>query len=97
MNGDQGGAEYESLEVGKREELLLVGGLASQLHASVSQGRICLDKCTCCQTEIQVADQTFVSSSHSMLTPGRPDTSSNPIKQAPGRVSTGGPIFTSLV
>ena len=31
----------------------------SQLHASVSQGRICSDKCTCCHTEMEVADQTF--------------------------------------
>ena len=26
---------------------------------SVSQGRICSDNCTCCHTEIEVADQTF--------------------------------------
>ena len=38
---------------------LLVGGLTSQQHASVSQGRICSDNCTCCHTEIEVADQTF--------------------------------------
>ena len=36
-----------------------VGGcLTSQQHASVSQGRICSDKFTCCQTEMEVADQT---------------------------------------
>ena len=28
-------------------------------QASVSQGRICTDNCTCCHTEIEVADQTF--------------------------------------
>ena len=33
--------------------------LMSQQHASVSQGRICSDKFTCCYTEIQVADQTL--------------------------------------
>ena len=38
---------------------LLVGCLTSQQHASVSQGRICSDKLTCCHTEIEVADQTF--------------------------------------
>ena len=38
---------------------LLVGCLTSQQHASVSQGRICSDNCTCCHTEIEVADQTF--------------------------------------
>ena len=29
-----------------------------QVDASVSQGRICSDKCTCCQTEIEAKDQT---------------------------------------
>ena len=38
---------------------LLVGCLASQQHASVSQGWICSDKFTCCHTEIEVADPTF--------------------------------------
>ena len=33
--------------------------LMSQQHASVSQGRICSDNCTCSHTEIEVADQTF--------------------------------------
>ena len=40
-------------------ELLLVGCLASQQHASVSQGRICVDNLTCCHIEIEVADPTF--------------------------------------
>ena len=31
---------------------LLVGSSTSQQHASVSQGRICSDNFTCCQTEI---------------------------------------------
>ena len=38
---------------------LLVGCLTSQQYASVSQGRTCSDKTTCCHTEIEVADQTF--------------------------------------
>ena len=38
---------------------LLVPCLTSQQHASVSQGRICLDNFTCCHTETEVADQTF--------------------------------------
>ena len=38
---------------------LLVGCLAPQQQASVSQGRICSDNFTCCLTEIEVADQTF--------------------------------------
>ena len=36
-----------------------VACLTSQQHASVSQGRICSDKFTCCHTEIKDADQTF--------------------------------------
>ena len=36
-----------------------VGCLTSQQQASVSQGRICSDKFTCCHTEIEVADPTF--------------------------------------
>ena len=38
---------------------LLVGCLTSQQQASVSQGRICSDKFTCCHTETEVADPTF--------------------------------------
>ena len=38
---------------------LFVGCLTSLQHASVSQGRICSNNCTCCQTEIEIADQTF--------------------------------------
>ena len=38
---------------------LFVYYLTSQQHASVFQGWICLDKSTCCQTEMEVADQTF--------------------------------------
>ena len=36
-----------------------VGCLTSQQQASVSQGRICSDKFTCCHTELEVADPTF--------------------------------------
>ena len=38
---------------------LLVGCLTSRQHASVSQGRICLDNVTCCHTETDAADPTF--------------------------------------
>ena len=37
----------------------LLACLTSQQHASVSQGRICSDNCTCCHTEVEVANQTF--------------------------------------
>ena len=38
---------------------LFVCCLSSQQHASVSQGWIYSDNCTCCHTEIEGADQTF--------------------------------------
>ena len=39
--------------------LLLVGCLTFQQQASVSQGWICSDISTSCQTEVEAADQTF--------------------------------------
>ena len=39
--------------------LLLVACFTSQQHASLSQGRICSDNCTCCHTETEVTNQTF--------------------------------------
>ena len=41
------------------EDVLFVGCLSSQQHASVSQGRICTDNFTSCHTETEAADQTF--------------------------------------
>ena len=43
----------------KVHRALFVGCSTSQQQASVSQGRICTDNCTCCYTETEVADQTF--------------------------------------
>ena len=39
--------------------LFVVCCVTSRQHASVSQGRICSDKFTCCHTEIEVADPNF--------------------------------------
>ena len=39
--------------------MVFVGCVTSQQHACVSQGRINSDNCTCCRTEIEVADKTF--------------------------------------
>ena len=36
----------------------MVGCLKFQQRVCVSQGRICSDKCTCCPTETEIADQT---------------------------------------
>ena len=79
-------------------KMLLVGCLASQQHASVSHGRICSDKFTCCHTEIEVADQTFHLTQSQYTDTGPTSPSTDPIThQAPGRVATGVPIFKSLV
>ena len=57
--------------------LLFVGCLTSEQHARVSQGRICSDNFTCCNTE--VADQTFylIQSQHADTGPTGP--SADPI------------------
>ena len=69
--------------------LLFVACLTSQQHASVSQGRICSDMCTCCHTETEVAHDTF----HlSILTSGQPVPALTLLRQAPGV-----PFFKSLV
>ena len=73
---------------------LLVGCLTSQQQASVSQGRICSDKFTCCHTEIEVADQTFYLS-QSQYTGARPTSpSADPITPDAWLEV---PIFESLV
>ena len=51
--------------------LLICLFVGSQQYASVSQGRMCSDNCTCCHTETEAADQTF-HLTHSILTPGQP-------------------------
>ena len=57
----------------------LVGCLTSQQHASVSQGRICEDKFTCCHTEIEVADQTFYLTQSQYTDTGPTSLSADPI------------------
>ena len=63
--GREGEREREESE-GERERggggrvCLLVACLTSQQQASVSQGRICSGNFTCCHTETDVADQTFL-------------------------------------
>ena len=60
---------------------LLVGCLTSQQQASVSQGRICSDKFTCCHTEIEVADQTFYLTQSQYTNTGPTSPSADPITQ----------------
>ena len=68
-----------SEEPGKTVLLLFVGCLASQRHASVSQGRICTDNFTCCHTEIDVADQTFYLTQSQYTDTGLTSPSTDPI------------------
>ena len=58
---------------------LFVGCLTSQQQASVSQGRICSDKFTCCHTEIEVADQTFYLTQSQYTDTGPTSPSADPI------------------
>ena len=79
---------------GHHNELVgcLLAYLTPQQHVSVSQGRICLDKFTCCHTEIEVADQTLY------LTPSQytdTEPTSSALTEAPGRLATGLPFFQS--
>ena len=76
---------------------LLVACLTSQQQASVSQGQICTDNFTCCHTEIEAANQTFHLTQSQYTDTGPTSPSADPIRQAPGRVATGVPIFKSLV
>ena len=58
---------------------LFVGCSTSQQHASVSQGRICSDSCTCCHTETEVADQTFYLTQSQYTDTGWTSPSADPI------------------
>ena len=53
---------------------LLVACLTSLQQASVSQGRICSDNCTCCHTGVQAADPTccLIHSQHTDTGPTSP-------------------------
>ena len=58
---------------------LLVGCLTSQQQASVSQGWIYSDNCTCCHTETEVADQTFYLTQSQYTDTGPTSPSADPI------------------
>ena len=63
----------------RKMQLLLVGCLTSQQHASVSQGRICSDNSTCCHTEIEVADPTFYLTQSQYTDTGPTSSSTDPV------------------
>ena len=75
------------------QSLLLTGCLTSQLHAHVSQERICSDNCTCCHTETEVANQAC-HLTQSQNTDTEP-TSPTADPATPGRTTTGVPILKS--
>ena len=68
--------------------------LTSQQHASVSQGRICADNCTCCHTEGEVADPTFYLTQSHYTDTGPTSPSADPVM--PGAWQ-GVPIFNLVV
>ena len=59
--------------------LLFVSCLTSQLHASVSQGRICSDNFTCCHTEVEAADQAVYLTQSQYTDTGPTSPSTDPI------------------
>ena len=78
-------------------DYLLVGCLTSQQQASVSQGRIYKDNCTCCHTEIEVADPTFYFTQSQYTDTGPTSLSTYPIMPGAWQGSPWMPIFKSLV
>ena len=67
----------------------LLACLTSQQHASVSQGRICSDNCTCCHNEIGAADQTFYLVQSQCTDTGPTSPSTDPITSTAWRGSHG--------
>ena len=67
--------------------------LTSQQHASVSQGRICSDNCTCCHTEIEVADQTFYLTQSQYTDTGPTSPSADPISSGIWQASYWSAVF----
>ena len=76
---------------------LFVGCLTSQQQASVPQGRICSDNCTCCYTELEAVDQTFhlTLSQYSHTGPTSP--SADSITPGAWQGSTGVPMCKSPI
>ena len=81
----------------RRLVCLLVGCLKSQQHASVSQGRICSDSCTCCHTEIEVADQSFYLTQSQYTDTGPTSPSDEPVTPDTWQSSHWSSSFKSMV
>ena len=74
----------------KTDACWLLACLTSKQHATVSDGRVCLDNVTCYHTDIHATDETFY------LTQSQ-YTDTGPIQAKPVRVATGVSVFKSLV
>ena len=74
---DTGTASFSSAS--KTPVCWLVGCLTSQKHASVSQRRIYSDNCTCCHTEIEVANPTFYLTQSQYTDTGLTSPSADPV------------------
>ena len=66
---------------------LLVACLPSEQRAGVCQGRICLDNCTCCHTEEEIADETCCLT-RSRFDAGPTSPSADLMTPVPGRVAS---------
>ena len=67
--------------------------LTSHQHASVYQGRICSDNCTCCHTEIEVADPTCYLTQSQYTDTGPTSPSADPITPGAWQGSPWSAIF----
>ena len=76
-------------------EVLFVGCLTSQQHASVSQERIFSDNFTCCHTEIEVANQTFYLTQSQYTDTGSTSPSADPVTPGAWQDSHWTAIFLS--
>ena len=77
--------------------LLLVSCSTSQQQASISQGRICSDSCTCCHTKIEAACQTFYLTQSQYTDTGPISPSAEPVTPGAWHGSHWIAIFKSLV
>ena len=73
-------ADWTVTRLSVRKEVLFVGCVTSQQHASVSQGRICSDNFTCCHSEIEAADPTFYLTQSQYTDTGPTSPSADPTK-----------------
>ena len=64
---------------------MFAGCLSSQHHASVSQGRVCSDKCARCKTEIELADENVYLTQSQYTDTGPTSPSADPMTPGAGQ------------